>query len=180
MNPVMFHADGTVCCHPGTPEAAVGEENGPRCPAGIQVTHVQLGNRVLTLAEAADAFTQLGDALGEAVRPLAEFTRQFMESMTRAAQAWLDQQRPLFEVLGRLAQDPAVRAYVEARERGEIPAPEPRRPCHCFCGRTHPGDPGVCDGEAITTRHYETRLLGPVDMASCAPCAAAQFIAEMT
>jgi hypothetical protein len=80
--------------------------------------------------------------------------------------------------LARALQDPNVRAYVEALARGEaLPWP---RPCHCLCTVAHPGDKGTCDMEAVTTRHYDTELLGPVDVPLCAPCAAAQFIAEVT
>jgi hypothetical protein len=119
------------------------------------------------------------EALAEGFRPLFEFANAAVEAFARAAEAWLEQQRPFFEALGRLAQDPQVRAYIEARERGEIPPPEPPRSCHCLCGKTHPGE-YVCDGEAVTTRHYDTPLLGPVDVPLCAPCAAAQFLAEVT
>jgi hypothetical protein len=41
-------------------------------------------------------------------------------------------------------------------------------------------DEGVCDGEMVTTRHYDTELTGPVDVPLCAPCAAAQFLEELT
>lgn len=104
--------------------------------------------------------------------------KAFADAFSRAAQAWLDQNRPVLEALGRLAQEPAVRSYVEARKRGEIPAPEPRRPCHCFCGHTHPGE-HVCDGNAVLRRRYVTRQLGPVDVELCAPCAVAQGVAEL-
>jgi hypothetical protein len=55
-----------------------------------------------------------------------------------------------------------------------------RQRCLCLCGRAHPADKGVCDGEMVTTRHYDTELTGPVDVPLCAPCAAAQFLTEMT
>jgi hypothetical protein len=79
--------------------------------------------------------------------------------------------------LARALQDPNVRAYVEALTSGEsLPWP---RPCHCLCVAAHPDDKGTCDMEAVTTRHFETELLGPVDVPLCAPCAVAQGIAEL-
>jgi hypothetical protein len=119
------------------------------------------------------------EAFAEAfLRPAFELARAMIDAFSVAAEAWLEQQRPAFEALGGLAQDPQVRAYMEARQRGEIPDP---RPCHCLCAKTHPGDKGICEVfEAVTTRHYETELLGPVDVPLCAPCAAAQFLAEVT
>jgi hypothetical protein len=51
------------------------------------------------------------------------------------------------------------------------------RACHCLCGKAHPDDPGICEVfEPVTTRHFDTPLLGPVDVPLCAPCAAAQGI----
>jgi hypothetical protein len=119
------------------------------------------------------------EAIAEGLRPLFDRVREMVDAFGRAGQAWLEQNRPLIEGLGRLAQDPAVRAYIEARQRGEIPAPEPYRPCHCLCGKRHPGE-YVCDGEAVTTRRYVSDLTGPVDVALCAPCAVAQGIAELS
>ena len=118
------------------------------------------------------------EAIAEALRPLAEFSKAVVEAFSRAAQAWLDQNRPAFEALAKVANDPAVRAYMEARERGEIPPPEPRQPCHCFCGYSHPGE-YVCDGDGVTTRRFTSHLTGPVDVALCAPCAVTQGLAEL-
>lgn len=120
----------------------------------------------------------MSDEQRDPVAEMAAGMRAFVDAFGRAAQAWLEQQRPLIEALGRLADDPAVRAYIEARKCGEISAPEPRRPCHCFCGYSHPGD-HVCDGEGVTTRRFSSRLTGPVDVALCAPCAVAQGLAEL-
>jgi hypothetical protein len=33
--------------------------------------------------------------------------------------------------------------------------------------------------EAVTTRHFDSPTVGPVDVPICAPCAAAQFLAEL-
>jgi hypothetical protein len=121
------------------------------------------------------------DSMDEQRDPAAELARTFQafaDAFGRAAAAWFEQQRPFFEACAKIAEDPAVRAYIEARKRGEIPAPEPRRPCHCFCGYTHPRE-RVCDGEAVTTRRYGTDRFGAVDVALCAPCAVAQGVAEL-
>lgn len=45
--------------------------------------------------------------------------------------------------------------------------------CHCLCGKQHPDSMGICDNHAVTTRRFESALLGPVDVPLCAPCAAA-------
>lgn len=113
----------------------------------------------------------------DAAADLTAAFRAFADAFGRAAQAWLEQHRPFFEAMEKVAQDPRVRAYLEARERGEVPSPH--RPCHCLCGGAHPGDKGVCDGDAVTTRHFETAALGPVDVPLCAPCAVAQGIAAL-
>jgi hypothetical protein len=108
---------------------------------------------------------------------LAAAFRAFTDAFGRAAQAWLERHRPFFEAMEKVAQDPAVRAYLEARERGEVPSP--RRPCHCLCGHAHPDDKGVCDANAVTTRRFETAAMGPVDVALCAPCVVAQGITAL-
>jgi hypothetical protein len=122
------------------------------------------------------------EALAEGFRPLFEFANAAIEAFARAAETWLEQQRPFFEALGRLAQDPQVLAYAEERGRGLVLAQaDVYRSCHCLCAKTHPAEKGICETfRPVTTRHYETELLGPVDVPLCAPCAAAQFIAEVT
>lgn len=102
------------------------------------------------------------------------------EAYGRAAQACLERNRPFIEALGQMAQDPAVRSYVEARERGDIPSPERPQPCHCFCPYSHPADKGVCDGEGVTTRRFTSRMTGPVDVSLCAPCAVTQGVTELS
>lgn len=81
----------------------------------------------------------------------------------------------LIEAIGPLA-DAAGPYFAQLAEA----ARRHRQRCLCLCGRAHPADEGVCDGEQVTTRHYESVLAGPVDVPLCAPCAAAQFLAEMT
>ena len=127
--------------------------------------------------ERPDPAEALMEGIIEAFRPLARQVSAFIDAWNRAGAMWLEQNRPLIEALGRLAADPRVRAYAEAYERGEIP-PEPQ-PCHCLCGKTHPADKGICDMNAVTTRHFDTERLGPVDVPLCAPCAVAQGIAEL-
>lgn len=99
--------------------------------------------------------------------------RAFADAFGRVAQAWFEQNRPLFEALGKLAEDPRVMACLEARGRGDV-AWQPHRPCYCLCGRAHPAAENVCDGEAVTSRRYETARYGLVDVGLCAPCAVAQ------
>lgn len=170
MTPVMIHADRTVCLHRGAPKASINDDTGPMCAAGIPVTHVQFGGRVLGLDDAADLIT-------EAFRPLADFVRQTIDAFKPAIEAWAQQNRPALEALAKAAQDPRVRAYIEARKRGEIPEP---RPCHCLCGKTHPADKGICEAfSAVTTRRFGSPLTGLVDVPLCAPCAAAQGITEL-
>lgn len=72
MNPVMLHADGTDCRHQGQPQATMHAEGGPRCPAGLSVTHVRFNGKVLTVEEAAEAFQAMTRAFGEAFAHLAE------------------------------------------------------------------------------------------------------------
>lgn len=111
--------------------------------------------------------------------PVAELAATFQalaDNMGRALTAWMERHRPFLEALGRLAQDPGVQAYIAARKSGW--EPERARPCHCLCGTAHPGDKGICDGNAVATRHFETRAMGPVDVPLCAPCAVAQGSAQ--
>jgi hypothetical protein len=67
---LMVHADGTDCLHPGTPQATLRDEGGPRCPAGQPVTHIRVNGRLLTFEEAAAAFGRVADALAKAITPL--------------------------------------------------------------------------------------------------------------
>jgi len=97
----------------------------------------------MTVEEAVEAFRNLGAALIETIRPLAD------------------------------AAGPYVAQLAEAARRH-------RQRCLCLCGRSHPADTGVCDGEMVTTRHYDSPGVGPVDVPLCAPCATAQFFAEAT
>jgi len=67
--------------------------------------------------------------------------------------------------------DPALRAAVAA---GRSAVTGDWRACHCQCRTAHPGDMGVCDGEAVITRQ-----LGGADVSLCAPCAVAQGVTEL-
>jgi hypothetical protein len=50
----------------------------------------------------------------------------------------------------------------------------PAIPCHCLCTVAHPGEPGICQASrAVTSRRYDSELVGPVDVPLCGPCAAA-------
>lgn len=112
--------------------------------------------------------------------PAADFQAMMqaaVEAMGRAAQAYIEQLRPVFEAIGKIAADPEVMAALKAAQARQ--AIRDARPCHCLCGRTHPDDRGVCDMLAVTTRHYDSPTVGPVDVPVCAPCAVAQGVAEM-
>jgi hypothetical protein len=87
MNPVMIHADGTACHHQGEPLASVYDDGGPACAAGIQVTHVRVGDRTLTMAEAEVAFLQLAVAWSEALRPFVDAFARWAEQATPAIRA---------------------------------------------------------------------------------------------
>lgn len=77
---------------------------------------------------------------------------------------------PLIQAFGKLADDPDV-ALAMAKAGYRLPE---RHPCHCLCQKLHPDDVDVCDNEAVTSRHFESARLGPVDVPLCAPCAVAQ------
>lgn len=108
---------------------------------------------------------------------IVRFMNKFAEEAGRAIIEWAERNRAALEALGEFVSRPEVRAALEQyRTRG---ARREYRPCHCLCGKTHPADSGICDMDAVTTRHYDTELIGPVDVPLCAPCAAAQFVAEI-
>lgn len=109
--------------------------------------------------------------------PAAEL-RAFFDALQRAGEALLEHYRPLFELIRKITADPGVQAAIAAKPIAQIAE---YRVCHCLCGKMHPGDKGICDAfNPVTTRRLRTTLLGPVDVPLCAPCAAAQFLAEVT
>jgi hypothetical protein len=79
------------------------------------------------------------------------------------------------DAVSKLANDPAIRAVVEASRPTFIRI---RRDCQCPCANAHPDDVGVCDNDAVLTRPFASDLTGPVDILLCAPCATAQGLAE--
>jgi hypothetical protein len=80
MIPVIIHEDGTYCHHEGQPQIS---ENGPSCPAGVLVTHIRVGEKVLTLDEAVAAFQSMAQALVAAISPLIEGLARAFSSLTR-------------------------------------------------------------------------------------------------
>ncbi len=173
MKPVMIHADGTDCPHQGPPQATVNDEGGPLCPAGIPVTHIRFNGQVLTIPQAGAALRDLTEGL---TRSLASLTALFSDLAGAVGTAFETAFRAL-----------SAAQAAELGDDGGEPWADPftvtyeHRPCHCLCARTHPGDKGICEASgAVTTRHYDTPLLGPVDVPLCAPCAVAQFLAEVT
>jgi hypothetical protein len=110
-----------------------------------------------------DRDTELADTL-------AEIGRRVGQAMTDA----VERVRPAFDALMDVANHPEVRAVVERAEKAMR-----RRPCLCFCSRTHPADRGVCEMfDAVITGRYSSDLLGDVAVLMCAPCAAARAARE--
>ena len=98
---------------------------------------------------------------------IVQFINQLAEGAGRAITEWAE-----------FVSRPEVRAALERyRATGTL---REMRPCHCLCGKTHPADEGICDMDAVTTRHYDTELLGPVDVPLCTPCAVAQGLRDLT
>jgi hypothetical protein len=80
---------------------------------------------------------------------------------------------PIAETLNQAVNTPWFRTLAAAAQA------QAHKPCHCLCGKIHPDEMGVCDMNAVTIRHYETQLFGPVDVPLCAPCAVAAGVAEL-
>ena len=102
--------------------------------------------------------------------------QRFAEQLGQALAAEVERLRPVFELLAEIASHPEVQAAMREIEAGR--ALRRLQPCHCLCGRSHPGAMGVCDGEGVTTRRFDSPATGPVDVPLCAPCAVAQGLAE--
>jgi hypothetical protein len=109
---------------------------------------------------------------------LEQFALDLAEAWGDAIAAYLERMTPFIRALADLAKDPQVQAAIAARQFGD--AVREYRPCHCLCGRAHPTAKGICDMAAVTSRHYDTPALGPVDVPLCAPCAVAQGVAVPT
>jgi hypothetical protein len=107
----------------------------------------------------ADAAARIGEALGEVGAAVAATFAPLVQAAAGLLQA--------------LANDPVIRFVMEHPELlrgGQRP-----QPCHCLCGKAHPGMPGVCEAyKAVTTRRYATTSSGVVDVPLCGPCARAQ------
>ena len=112
-----------------------------------------------------DKDTELADAL-------AELGRRVGQAVTDA----IERVRPAFDALAEVASRPDVRVVIERAEQAIR-----RRPCLCFCSRTHPEDRGICETfGAVITRPFSSDLLGDIDVPMCAPCAAARAAHEFT
>jgi hypothetical protein len=97
---------------------------------------------------------------------LAEVGRRAGQAMTDA----FERIRPAVDALAEVANRPEVRVVIERAEKALR-----RRPCLCFCLKTHPADRGVCElFDAVITDLYSSDLLGDIDVPLCAPCAAAR------
>jgi hypothetical protein len=105
-------------------------------------------------------------------RVISEWFIEGFQAMGRVISEWLEEWRPVIAAMAEVASRPEVRAAIERNRAWH--------PCHCLCARAHPADEGICEaGSAVTTRRFETELLGPVDVPLCAPCAVAQGLAEL-
>jgi len=101
---------------------------------------------------------------------LAEAGRRVGVALTEA----LDWIRPAVTAVAEVASRPEVKSVIERAEKMLR-----RRPCLCFCARTHPGDVGICEPfDAVITRPHNSDLLGDIDVPLCAPCAAARAARE--
>lgn len=110
-----------------------------------------------------DRDTELADTLAEVGRKVGQAVADALERI-----------RPAFDALTEVVNRPEVRAVVDRAEKAMR-----RRPCLCFCSRTHPADRGVCDlFDAVITTRYSSELLGDVSVPMCAPCAAARAARE--
>ena len=108
--------------------------------------------------------------------PVQEFVAAWRATTVVVAE-WADQTAAAaVQAFHKLASDPAVRAVLERWRIGLVWA---RHDCECFCARSHPDDPGVCDNRAVITRRLTTGPDGEVDVPLCAPCAVAQGVAEL-
>jgi hypothetical protein len=106
-----------------------------------------------------DKDTELADTLAEVGRRVGQAVTDALERM-----------RPAVDALAEAASRPEVRAVIERAEKVMR-----RRPCFCFCSRTHPDDSDICEMfDAVTTGQQSWGLLGDVDVPFCAPCAAAR------
>ena len=113
---------------------------------------------------------QIGDRIVQSIN-------QFAETAGRAIIEWVERNRPALEALAEFVSDPEVRAILErARTASRY---QTQRPCHCLCVTTHPDDAGICDGDGVTARHFDTPSIGPVDVPLCAPCAVAQGLRDL-
>ena len=100
---------------------------------------------------------------------------QFAEVAGRAAAEWAERMHSAFEQLGEVASRPEIRAMIERAQAARTA----HQSCHCLCGKAHPDDKGICDGEGVTTRHFNSPGIGPVDVPLCAPCAVAYGVRDM-
>lgn len=112
-------------------------------------------------AAAREGAAELQGALAEAAGTVAQALQPFILAAVKMLQV--------------VANDPVVRF---AMDHPELLSTERPKPCHCWCGRLHPGELGICAARAVTTRHFTTDPTGGVDVDLCAPCAVAQGLAE--
>jgi hypothetical protein len=101
----------------------------------------------------------------------------FAEAGRRVGQALsdlLDSIQPAVDAVTTAAKRPEVQAVLGQAERLLR-----RRPCLCFCARSHPDDQSICEMfDAVVTGQHTSDLLGDVAVPLCAPCAAARAAHE--
>ena len=102
--------------------------------------------------------------------------REFAEAIGQAITAYFERMQPAWEQLAEIARHPEV---LEAFERERL-RHVASQPCHCLCGYRHPADMGICDGEGVTTREFDSAAFSrPVHVPMCAPCLVAQGVTEL-
>ncbi len=109
------------------------------------------------------------------------FFQQFSaacEAAAAVAAEWADRVgEATSDAFRKLAGDPAIRTVWE---KWRVSPVWDRRDCGCVCATAHPDDIGVCDKQAVITRHLPTASGGMADVPLCAPCAVAQGVAEQS
>jgi len=70
MRPALLHADGTDCYHEGRPQRIATDDQGPACPAGIEVTHVRFNGKAIPLPDAISALQQAGQKVADMLQPM--------------------------------------------------------------------------------------------------------------
>lgn len=90
-------------------------------------------------------------------------------SVGRAVTEFAESLRPVVETLVKFAQDPRLQAAIAGDRVPFLPD------CCCLCAAVHRGDPGICEGESVST----VRVSG-LEVPMCAPCQAARAASKLS